>query len=90
VVHDERGIASLEWTDAPENYERPAFSVGGTGVKDPLSIKKEESFNPYDRSPDSAPAKDPAPRGGKRDLKKLSAWLKMMREMEERKKRGEE
>lgn len=59
------------------------------GSKQPLSIKNDDTFNPYDRTPDSSPTNAGRP-GGKRDLKKLSAWLKMMREMEERKKNGQD
>jgi hypothetical protein len=88
VVHDDRGAASVEWRDAPGDYERPVFRVEGSGVKDPLSIKNDDTFNPYDRVPDSSPTN--TGRTGKRDLKKLSAWLKLMREMEERKKREED
>jgi hypothetical protein len=58
-----------------------------------LSVRNEDTFNPYDRTPDK-----PAPLGGrpvksgggKRDLRKLGEWMKLMREMEERKKRGED
>lgn len=89
VVHDDRGAASVEWRDAPGDYERPVLRVEGSGVKsgDALSIKNDDTFNPYDRTPDSTV---PNARTGKRDLKKLSEWLKLMREMEERKKDGEE
>lgn len=101
IVHDERGAASLEWRDAPDDYDRPVLEIGGTGVRptskgrlgeDSLSIKTEDSFNPYDRpQPADERALPGAPgKGGKRDLKKLSAWLKMMRELEERKKNGDE
>ena len=92
VIHDDRGAASVEWRDAPDDYERPVFRIEGTGVKEPLSVQqRREAFNPYDRSPDTstAPANPATPKGGKRDLRKLSAWLKMMRELEERKKRGD-
>jgi hypothetical protein len=94
IVHDERGAASVEWRDAPEDYQRPVFRIEGTGVKEPLSVvQPEDTFNPYDRKPDAAPTPggaDAKSKGGKRDLKKLSEWLKLMREMEERKKRGDE
>jgi hypothetical protein len=88
VVHDDRGSASVEWRDAPADYERPVFQVAGTGVQDPLAVKNDDTFNPYDRTPDSSPTN--TGKNGKRDLKKLSAWLKLMREIEERKTRGEE
>lgn len=91
VVHDDRGSASVEWHDAPDDYERPVFRVAGTGVKDPLTIKNDDTFNPYDRVPDSSPSMGgDTSKSGKRDLKKLSAWLKLMREMEERKKNGQD
>jgi hypothetical protein len=89
IVHDDRGAASLEWRDAPDDYERPVLKIEGTGVAaPPLAIKNDDTFNPYDRAPDGGPGGNGAPRG-KRDLKKLSAWIKLMREMEERKKNGE-
>jgi hypothetical protein len=52
-----------------------------------LTIKHDEdTFNPYDRSPvDSATA-----RPVKRDLRKLSEWIKTMRAVEEKKSRGED
>jgi hypothetical protein len=84
IVHDERGSASVEWWNAPDDYERPVLSVEGDLT---LSIKNDDTFNPYDRKPDSTV---PNSRTGKRDLKKLSAWLKMMRELEERKKKDED
>jgi hypothetical protein len=87
IVHDDRGSASVEWHDAPGDYERPVFRIEGTGVKEPLVLKNEETFNPYDRK---TLGSDKPARGGKRDLRKLSEWVKMMRAMEERKKRGED
>jgi len=85
VVHDDRGAASVEWWNAPDDFERPVLSI--EGQKADLSIKNDDTFNPYDRVPESSTV--PNSRTGKRDLKKLSAWLKMMREMEERKKKTE-
>ena len=95
IVHDDRGTASVEWRDVPDDFDidRPVFTVEGTGIRKPIEIKQDDSFNPYDRVPDSSPVPDDtlgATRSGKRDLKKLSAWLKLMREMEERKKNGED
>jgi hypothetical protein len=93
IVHDERGSASVEWRDAPDDYERPVFRIEGTGVKEPLSVCNEDTFNPYDRMPEKSPpigGRAAAKSGGKRDLRKLSEWMKLMREMEERKKRSED
>ena len=99
VVHDDRGVASLEWRDAPDDYERPVLEIEQTGSQkrmsrllkdsDGLAIRNDDTFNPYDRDASSTTIVGPpgAPgKTGKRDLKKLSAWLKMMRELEERKK----
>jgi hypothetical protein len=91
IVRDDRGSASLEWQDAPDDYERPVFRIEGTGVRDELSLQNEDTFNPYDRKPDSATTLGGSgARSGKRDLRKLSEWVKLMRAMEERKKRGED
>jgi hypothetical protein len=87
VVHDDRGSASVEWRDAPDDYERPVLKIEGTGATaPPLAIKNDDTFNPYERVPEGGTLG--AGRTGKRDLKKLSAWIKLMREMEDRKKNG--
>jgi hypothetical protein len=81
VVHDERGNASVRWRDAPADYERPVFEVLGNPN---LTLKADESYDPYARR---------ETRGGgnasRTDLRKLSEWIKLMRELEQRKKRGE-
>lgn len=81
VVHDERGNASVRWRDAPPDYERPVLEVLGNPN---LTLKADESYDPYARR---------ETRGGghtsRTDLRKLSEWIKLMRELEERKKRGE-
>jgi hypothetical protein len=92
VVHDDRGCASVEWQDAPENYVRPVLELENGGkaqnrvkiVRErerPLSIAKQDAFNPYQRS---APG-EPPQGGARRDLRKLSKWIKLMRELEEKK-----
>ncbi|HTL92071.1 MAG TPA: hypothetical protein VL176_06965 [Steroidobacteraceae bacterium] len=81
VVHDERGNASVEWRDAPADQERPVLEVIG---ENGLSVKTDEvSYDPYARH-------RPLRTGpGKRtDLRKLSEWIKTMRELEERKRNG--
>ncbi|HEY1283841.1 MAG TPA: hypothetical protein VGE96_05120 [Steroidobacteraceae bacterium] len=90
IVHDDRGSASVEWRDAPDDYERPVLKIEGTGVTaPPLSIKNDDTFNPYDRAPEGGFGAGAPRNAGKRDLKKLSEWIKLMREMEERKKKGD-
>jgi hypothetical protein len=104
VVHDDRGVATVAWSDAPSHHERQVLEIEGAapsgrgdsklrrGFEPKLTIAQDDTFNPYDRKPDtfgSNPAPG-APKGAKRDLKKLSEWLKLMRALEERKKNGEE
>ncbi len=52
-----------------------------------LSVRSEDTFNPYERNPDPKYS-DPAKTGTRRDLRKLSEWIKMMREREENKAGG--
>jgi len=81
VVHDDRGNASVKWRAAPTDHERPVLEVLG---EHGLVLHSEEtSYDPYARN---------GPRrsgGGKRtDLRKLSEWIKQMRELEERRRSG--
>ena len=82
VVHDERGNGSIEWRAAPPDEERQVLELLGD---EGLVLKKEEvSYDPYSKH--QRPRKAP---GGKRtDLRKLSEWIKQMRELEERKRNG--
>ena len=101
-MHDDRGAATVEWRDAPLDHERQKLEIEntrGSGRGDSklrggltLEVRNDDTFNPYDRRPDTfggRPGQAGGPRGGQRDLRKLSEWLKMMRAMEERKKNGE-
>lgn len=93
IVHDHKGNASVKWYDAPADYERQKFEI--EGARQPvaaqgnglntgsLSISTEDTHNPYTRVPDG----DRKRAAGQRtDLRKLSAWIKMMRSLEEAKK----
>jgi hypothetical protein len=86
IVHDERGRASLEWHDAPPDLERPVLEV----LAGPeLALKDDDaSYDPYARHTATFPA---TTRGNttRTDLRKLSEWIKMKRELEERRLRGE-
>ena len=91
IVHDDRGNASVKWQDAPPGYKRqvlelePEDSPLHTGK---LSIEtKPVSFDPYSRHTVLEPQKKGA--APRTDLRKLSEWIKMMREREERKARDE-
>jgi len=82
VVHDDRGNAVVEWRAAPANKERLVFEV--QGVQDRLTLRNDEtSYDPYARA---RPTK--GGRGTRTNLRKLSEWIKMMRELEERRRNG--
>jgi hypothetical protein len=90
IVRDDRDSATVEWVDAPTDFERVPLSLEGTLPKGKKLA--HGGYNPYEtQSPSKAKAaaeKDKPP--VKRDLRKLSAWIKQMREMEQRKKRGDD
>ncbi len=80
---NEDGTDAVDWADTLDSFDHTQLSVEG---EKPLSIKQEDSFNPYDRKPgDRKKNEKPV----KRDLRKLSEWIKKMRELEERKAKGE-
>ena len=89
IVRDDRDTATVEWLDAPADYERATLSLESTlppGTKRP-------QFGGYDPYQTTVPAKSKAKtnaKPAKRDLRKLSEWIKQMRNLEERKKRGDE
>jgi hypothetical protein len=86
VVHDDRGNASVNWHDAPADYERPVLEILG---EHKLSIQNEESYDPYaQRSARGSASGSASGNTTRTDLRKLSEWIKMMRELEERKRRG--
>jgi hypothetical protein len=81
IVHDDRGNASVDWWDAPANYKRTVLEVAAEPGA--LAIQKAPpTFNPYERATLPEPKKTLGP---KKDLKKLSEWIKLMRDLEERK-----
>jgi hypothetical protein len=87
IVRDDRDGATVEWVNAPPDYDRVPLSIEGTL---PRGTRRAPSggFNPYDTvSPDKGLNSDKRP--AKRDLRKLSEWIKQMRELEARKKRGD-
>jgi hypothetical protein len=86
ILHDDRGNAFVDWRDAPADYQRPVLEIEGERPK-ALSIQTApRHFNPYERPTLQEEPKAAAPR---KDLKKLSEWIKLMRELEERKRKGE-
>lgn len=85
IVRDDRDSASVEWVDAPSDYNRIPLSIEGT--MPPGAKRPQGGYNPYETL---SPGKSGADRRPvKRDLRKLSEWIKKMRELEERKKRGD-
>jgi|KBSSwiStaDraftv2_1062776.scaffolds.fasta_scaffold00351_31 hypothetical protein len=94
VVHDHKGTAIVEWYDAPGDYDRPVLEIEGarTAPKRGLStgsleIESAETHDPYMRGAEGDRKRTP---GQRTDLRKLSAWIKMMRSLEEAKKRRDE
>lgn len=82
IVHDDRGMASVEWRDAPHGaVERPVLEVLGSPE---LALKDDElSYDPYSHT-----ATHPRTNSGntsRTDLRKLSEWIKTKRALEERK-----
>ena len=79
VVHDDRGNASVEWRAAADGEERPVLEVLG---EDGLALNSEEvSYDPYARNRPLRARSN----SRRTDLRKLSEWIKRMRELEERK-----
>ena len=82
VVHDDRGMASVEWRDAPAGFDRPKLEV----LDNPgLSLKQDDvSYDPYSHHTATHPRTSPGTTT-RTDLRKLSEWIKKKRQMEERK-----
>jgi hypothetical protein len=94
VVHDDRGNASVRWLDAPSDYQRPVLEVAPDSAP---AREPEESFDPYARgatpgtagsTPGTATSTRSTGNTTRTDLRKLSEWIKMMRELEQRKRNG--
>ena len=87
VRHDDRGNAYVEWVDAPaELVERPRLEI----QREPGELQLDSQRSAYDPYANRSGA---ARKGGnttRTDLRKLSEWIKMMRELEERKRAGDD
>jgi hypothetical protein len=82
VRHDERGNAYVEWVDAPADLvERPKLEIQREAGELQLDTQRS-AYNPY--ANDSGVARKSG-NTTRTDLRKLSEWIKMMRELEERK-----
>ena len=83
VRHDDRGNAYVEWIDAPaELVARPKLEIEHHAGELALTTG---SHNPYANAAGAARKTGNTTRT---DLRKLSEWIKMMRELEERKRNG--
>jgi hypothetical protein len=93
IVHDDRGNARVEWIDAGYagvELERAPLSIESTparGDSAKLSVERNRAggFDPYARVGNGPPVPEPKKPQGKRDLRKLGEWIKMKRELDERK-----
>ena len=95
IVHDHKGNARVEWIDAPAELtrDRPVLEIERKQNAAPRqtigmgSLALEETavdlHNPYMRIPEVERKRVP---GQRTDQRKLSAWIKMMRSLEEAKK----
>jgi hypothetical protein len=100
VVHDERGNARVEWIEESAGKllgDRVALEIVDDGVDGRGTMtfnprKVERGWNPYEQVGKSraAPAPDAGSTSIRKDLRKLGEWIKLKRELEERKARGEE
>jgi hypothetical protein len=95
VVHDDRGNATVEWVKAPQDGERVTLALEDTET----TARPERGYDPYQKAakarsggaPSKQPWSGPPQRPGKpRDLRKLSEWIKQMRELEARKQRSDD
>jgi hypothetical protein len=92
IVHDERGNARVEWIDAGfagQPLERAPLTIEPTparGENARLTVERVRSsgFDPYARV-GGAHVPEPKKPVGKRDLRKLGEWIKLKRELEEKK-----
>ena len=83
IRRDDRGDASVEWHDAPLDYERPVLKILGSE----LALKNDASYDPYAHPVATARGTSPG-NTTRTNLRRLSEWIKMKRALEERKLRG--
>jgi hypothetical protein len=82
VRHDDRGNAYVEWVDAPADLvERPKFEI----QREPGELRLDTQRSSYDPYSNGSGAARKSGNTTRTDLRKLSEWIKMMRELEERK-----
>jgi len=92
IVHDDRGNARVEWIEAGRAgipIERAPLSIETTpprGDNAKLTVERTRSsgFDPYARV-GAAHIPEPKKAPVKKDLRKLGEWIKLKRELDERK-----
>lgn len=86
MVHDDRGNARVEWVMAPADSDRVPLSLEDS---QPV-YKPEHGYDPYGKAPRALPKNDTSAQPPKRDLRRLSEWIKQVRAVEARKQRGDD
>ncbi|MGB6487218.1 MAG: hypothetical protein WBE91_10085 [Steroidobacteraceae bacterium] len=87
VRHDDRGNAYVEWVDAPADLiKRPKLEIQDESTELQLETP-QTSCDPYSNRSGAARSKSSG-NTTRTDLRKLSEWIKMMRELEDRKREG--
>jgi hypothetical protein len=88
IVHDDLGNARVEWLEIPDDrtgsFERPPLEVEDFRTLD------DTATYPYGRVRQGSGAGQRTGNTTRTDLRKLSEWIKLKREMEERQKRGDD
>jgi hypothetical protein len=85
VRHDDRGNAYVEWVDAPaELVERPRLEI----QREPGDLQLDSQRSAYDPYANDSGVARKSGNTTRTDLRKLSEWIKLMRELEERKRNG--
>ena len=88
VRHDDRGNAYVEWVDVPADMvKRPKLEIQGESTELQLDTP-QTSCDPYSNRAGAARTRGGSGNTSRTDLRKLSEWIKMMRELEERKRDG--
>jgi hypothetical protein len=89
IVRDDRDTASVEWVDAPADYKRVPLTIESTLPRGDVK-RLAAGYNPYETNSPTRNTATKDKRPANRDLRKLSEWIKQMRAIEERKKRGDD
>jgi hypothetical protein len=85
VRHDDRGNAYVEWVDAPaELVERPKLEI----QREPFELELQSDGTACDPYANKSGIARKTGNTTRTNLRQLSEWIKMMRELEERKSAG--